>query len=55
MCYNINSSRIIAEKWNNHLLVYIYDEEGYDVFSEKIIEAINNGEAKVIKWDSNVN
>ena len=26
----------------------------YDVFSQKIQEAINNGEAKVIIWDPNV-
>lgn len=28
MCYNINSSQIIAEKWENNLLIYIYDEAG---------------------------
>ena len=32
-----------------------YAGQGYDVFSQKIQEAINNGEAKVIIWDSNVN
>ena len=32
-----------------------YAGQGYDVFSQKIQEAINNGEAKVIKWDPNVN
>ena len=31
-----------------------YAGQGYDVFSEKIQEAINNGEAYVIKWDPNV-
>ena len=31
-----------------------YAGQGYDVFSRKIQEAINNGEAKVIKWDLNV-
>lgn len=29
--------------------------QGYDVFSQKIQEAINVGEAKVIIWDSNIN
>ena len=29
--------------------------QGYDVFSQKIQEAIRNGEAKVLVWDSNVN
>ena len=28
MCYTINSSQIIAEKWENNLLIYIYDEAG---------------------------
>ena len=28
MCYNIDSSQIIAEKWENNLLIYIYDEAG---------------------------
>ena len=32
-----------------------YAGQGYDVFSQKIQEAINNGEAKVIIWDPNVN
>ena len=32
-----------------------YAGQGYDVFSQKIQEAINNGEAKVIIWDSRVN
>ena len=31
-----------------------YAGQGYDVFSQKIQEAINNGEAKVIIWDSNI-
>ena len=31
-----------------------YAGQGYDVFSQKIQEAINNGEAKVIIWDPNV-
>ena len=31
-----------------------YVGQGYDVFSEKIQEAINNGEANVIVWDENV-
>ena len=31
-----------------------YAGQGYDVFSKKIQEAINNGEAKVIRWDPNV-
>ena len=31
-----------------------YAGQGYDVFSQKIQEAISNGEAKVIIWDSNV-
>ena len=28
-----------------------YAGQGYDVFSEKIQEAINNGEAVVLRWD----
>ena len=32
-----------------------YAGQGYDVFSQKILEAINNGEAKVIIWDPNAN
>ena len=32
-----------------------YAGQGYDVFSQKIQEAIRNGEAKVLVWDSNVN
>lgn len=31
-----------------------YAGQGYDVFSQKIQEAINSGEAKVIIWDPNV-
>ena len=31
-----------------------YEGQGYDVFSEKIQEAINNGEASVLIWDQNV-
>ena len=31
-----------------------YAGQGYDVFSQKIQEAINNGEAKVIEWDPNI-
>ncbi len=40
--YNNQLGRSIAEK---------YSGQGYDVFSQKIIEAIENGEAVVIKWD----
>ena len=32
-----------------------YAGQGYDVFAQKIREAINNGEAKVIKWIPNIN
>jgi hypothetical protein len=31
-----------------------YAGQGYDVFAEKIIEAINNGDAEVLIWDPNV-
>ena len=31
-----------------------YAGQGYDMFSQKIQEAIKNGEAKVIRWDPNV-
>lgn len=31
-----------------------YAGKGYDVFSQKIQEAISNGEAKVLIWDPNV-
>ena len=30
-----------------------YAGQGYDVFAEKIIEAINNGEGSVLRWDPN--
>ena len=32
-----------------------YAGQGYDVFSQKIQEAINHGEAYVITWDTSVN
>ena len=32
-----------------------YAGQGYDVFAEKIIEAINNGEAEVLRWDTDIN
>lgn len=31
-----------------------YAGQGYDIFSQKIQEAINNGEAMVLLWDPNV-
>lgn len=32
-----------------------YEGQGYDVFAQKIIEAINNGDAEVLIWDPRVN
>lgn len=44
--------------FNNELgrkIALEHEGESYDVFSQKIQEAINNGEAMVIEWDPNVN
>ena len=44
--------------YNNELgrrIAIEYAGQGYDVFSQKILEAIKNKEVKVLKWDQNVN
>ena len=42
---------------NNELgrnIATLYAGQGYDVFAGKIIEAISNGQAEVLTWDTNV-
>ena len=52
--YDIWRENCEMDLHNNELgrkIAIEYAGQGYDVFSEKIQEAINNGEAVVLRWD----
>ena len=56
--FNHPANHMEMDLHNNELgrsIALEYAGQGYDVFSQKIQEAIRNGEAKVLVWDSNVN